>query len=90
MGLFSFIFGGGDPKEKIEYHKYCIDKLKNDLGNHKNNMARCKESFAARTNKSKSDRACHKNTIDGYKRNIENCKKRIEGHKKRLAELRKR
>lgn len=89
MGLFSFLFGGETPKDKIEYHKRCIEKLKNDLENYKSNMARCRDSFAARTNKSKSDRAAHKNTMDGYKRNIESCKKGIAGHKERIADLRK-
>lgn len=85
MGLFS----SDSKKEKIEYHKSCIEKLKNEADNYKTNMARAKASFSHTLKPSQSQRAAHKNTIEGYKRNIAKCKEAISKHKEKIADLRK-
>lgn len=75
MGLFSFLFGGDTPKEKIEYHKKCIEDLKA-------NIESCRRTLAANSHISANQKKSIKNNIANYK-------KRIDGHKERIADLRK-
>lgn len=76
MGLFSFIFGGDTPKEKIEYHKKCIEDLKC-------NIEGCKRTLNANSHLNASSKKAIRDKIANYK-------KRIAGHKERIADLRRR
>lgn len=74
MGLFSAIFGSDTPKDKIEYHKKCIERLKSEIETCKRNMSYNRLSAAQKM---------------AYKRNIDSYKKRIAEHKDKIADLRK-
>ena len=80
MGLFSL-----SPKEKIERDKKLIEQYKRYIADIKTEMARRREDYKRKTNKSANDAACLKNYLEGRKRNIEHHKWQIAQLKEKIA-----